>query len=476
MRKTKIVCTIGPATESEEMLEKMIQAGMNVARLNFSHGDHEEQLRKIINIRKVSKKLNKSIAIMLDTKGPEIRCGNFENGSVYFQKGDIVEIVSEPTLGNHERFYVNNKELFFDVKIHDILLIDDGKIKVEVVDTNGKDCFRIQFLTNGKVSNKKGINAPDVKLSMPYLSKQDIEDIRFGCENNVDIIALSFVRRKEDILQVQDLIENTFHHEKIDLMAKIECQEAINNLDEIIDSANSIMVARGDLGVELPIELVPNYQKEIILKSNAAGKPVVTATHMMESMIQNPMPTRAEASDVANAIYDGTDAIMLSGESTIGQYPVESVEYMNKIALAVEKVDTYTSRYGKFVNSFMPMNLTQNDAIGVCVCECSHSLPNVSAIFAFTQTGGTALRIAKFRPDVPIYACTQNESTKRKMQVCRGVESLTCDYVKEISLWDQQAQALAKQLKLPKGSTIILTSGVGMDHGSTNTIRLLQVK
>lgn len=476
MRKTKIVCTIGPATESEEMLEKMILAGMNVARLNFSHGSHEEQLRKIVNIRKVSEKLNKPIAIMLDTKGPEIRCGDFENGLVSFKKGDCVTIVSEPILGNHEKFYVNNKELFLDVKVHDILLIDDGKIRTEVTATNKKDSFQIRFLTDGKISNKKGINAPDVKLSMPYLSKQDIADIEFGCLHDVDMIALSFVRRKEDILLVKDLIENTFHHEKIDLMAKIECQEAINNLDEIIETANSIMVARGDLGVELPIELVPNYQKEIIRKSNAAGKPVVTATHMMESMIQNPMPTRAEASDVANAIYDGTDAIMLSGESTVGQYPVESVEYMNKIALAVEKVDTYTSRYGKFINSIMPSNLTQNDAIGVCVCECSHSLKNVSAIFAFTQTGGTALRIAKFRPDVPIYACTKYASTKRKMQVCRGVESLTCDYVKEISLWDKQALELAHQLNLPIGSTIILTSGVGVDHGSTNTIRLLQVK
>ncbi len=475
MRKTKIVCTIGPATESVEMLKKLILAGMNVARLNFSHGSYEEHLKKIKNIRQASKELNKEIAIMLDTKGPEIRCGDFVDGKVSYKKGDIVKITANEILGTHESFFINNKELFTDIKENDILLIDDGKIKVKVVSIKSKEEFSIQFLTDGDISNKKGINAPGVNLSMPYLSDQDMQDIKFGCEHNVDIIALSFVRRKEDVAQVKFLIEKIYHHDPIDLMAKIECKEAIENLDDILSEVSSVMVARGDLGVELPIELVPNYQKEIIYKANKLGKPVVTATHMLESMIHNPMPTRAEASDVANAIFDGTDAIMLSGESTIGNYPVESVEFMVKISEVVENSNIYKDESRKAGSSFSN-NLSQNDAIGACVCECSYSLKNVSAIFAFTQTGGTATRIAKFNPSVPIYACTDSEKTRRRMQIVKGVESCSCEYYNDIDLWDNQAQIIAKELKLKIGSIIILTSGVGAEHGQTNTIRLLKVK
>ena len=444
MRKTKIVCTIGPAIESEEMLIKMMEAGMNVARLNFSHESQEVHEKRIQLIREAAKKANKHIAIMLDTKGPEIRCGKFENGSVTYKRNDIVKLVKEEVLGNSEKFHVNCKELFDDIKDGEILLIDDGNI----------------------------INAPNIKLSMPFISQRDYEDLKFGCEHDVDIIALSFVRRKEDVLLVRDVLKS-FNKADIEVISKIENQEGIDNLEDIIKVSDGIMVARGDLGVEVPTEKVPVYQKRMISMTNDAGKAVITATQMLESMINNPRPTRAEANDVANAIFDGSDAIMLSGESAIGKYPVKAVEYMNKIALEVEKEFDYRKGLS---NSIKSSQKTKNDAIGISVAECCLTLENVSAIFAFTETGGTAKRIGKFRPCAPIIACSNNLKACRKLAYYYGIYPVYADYVEDLNKWDEEAQRVAKIMNLPTGSTIILTSGFGQKHGSTNTIRIIEVK
>ena len=471
MRKTKIVCTIGPAIESEEMLIKMMEAGMNVARLNFSHESQEVHEKRIQLIREAAKKANKHIAIMLDTKGPEIRCGKFENGSVTYKRNDIVKLVKEEVLGNSERFHVNCKELFDDIKDGEILLIDDGNISLRVLE-HKKDEILVKFLNGGTIKDKKGINAPNIKLSMPFISQRDYEDLKFGCEHDVDIIALSFVRRKEDVLLVRDVLKS-FNKADIEVISKIENQEGIDNLEDIIKVSDGIMVARGDLGVEVPTEKVPVYQKRMISMTNDAGKAVITATQMLESMINNPRPTRAEANDVANAIFDGSDAIMLSGESAIGKYPVKAVEYMNKIALEVEKEFDYRKGLS---NSIKSSQKTKNDAIGISVAECCLTLENVSAIFAFTETGGTAKRIGKFRPCAPIIACSNNLKACRKLAYYYGIYPVYADYVEDLNKWDEEAQRVAKIMNLPTGSTIILTSGFGQKHGSTNTIRIIEVK
>lgn len=326
-RKTKIVCTVGPAIDSPEMISKMIDAGMNVGRLNFSHGNKEEHQKRIQMIRQIASEKGRFIGVMADTKGPEIRTGLFENNKVDFSAGDIVEIVKEDVLGNKERFHITALELFDDIKVGDFVLIDDGKMRLDVINVS-KDSFTCKVYNPGPIKSRKGVNVPNVKLSMPFISAKDDEDIRFAARQRVDMIALSFVRRKEDVIAVKKILKEE-GNESIELIAKIENQEGVDNLDEILQEVDGIMVARGDLGVEVSTQLVPIYQKKIIAKANEVGKPVITATHMLESMIVSPRPTRAEASDVANAILDGSDAIMLSGESAAGNYPIEAVLTMD---------------------------------------------------------------------------------------------------------------------------------------------------
>ena len=470
-RKTKIVCTIGPATENCEMLEKMIQAGMNVARINCSHGNYEEYAQKIKNVHQVAEKLNTFVGVMLDTKGPEIRCGYFENGMQQYKQGDCVYLVKEKCMGNQERFQVCCEELFNDIQVGNTILIDDGKIILSVLECDA-DKIYCEFKNPAIVKDRKGINVPGVTLSMPFISKQDYQDIEFACSQKVDTLALSFVRRKEDVLAVKELLRK-FNRPDIDIIAKIESQEGMDNLKEILEVANGIMVARGDLGVEVLPEKVPLYQKEMIKIANQMGKVVITATHMLESMISNPRPTRAEVNDVANAIFDGTDAIMLSGESAIGKYPVESVQMMDKIALSVEEVLDYRSDLFRALKS---SQRTKNDAIGISVTECCLTLENVSAIFAFTQTGGTAKRIRKFRPNVPIIACSDSITTCQKMCYYWGVYPTIAKYENDLVKWDEEAQRVAKEFDLKLKTTIILTSGVGQKHGSTNTIRIIEVE
>jgi pyruvate kinase len=470
-RKTKIVCTVGPAIDSDEMIERMINAGMNVARLNFSHANFEEHGARIDMIRRVSTKLNRYIGVLLDTKGPEIRTGVFEGGKASFIKGDIVNVVKEEVVGTQERFHVSCPELFDDIKIGDYLLIDDGKMRLDVLETDGQT-IKCLVKNTGIIKTKKGVNVPNVKLSMPFISKKDEADIRFGVERNVDMIAASFVRRADDVLAIRQILKDAGKPE-IEIIAKIENQEGYDNIESILEVADGVMVARGDLGVEVSTELVPIYQKKIIQKANEFGKPVITATHMLETMMTNPRPTRAEASDVANAILDGTDAIMLSGESAAGEYPVESVQTMDRIAKVIEDIIPYDEKLAKSIKTSQS---TINDAIGIAVTQAAITLKDVKAVIAFTETGGTAKRICKFRPPVPIIAITDNIDTCRRLSYYCGVSSIIRDGVTDISSYNEVATEVAKEFGFKIGDRIIITSGWGQQHGSTNNMRIVEVK
>lgn len=469
-RKTKIVCTIGPSSENEVMIEKMIEAGMNVARLNFSHGSHEEHRNRIETIRKVAARMGRYVGILADTKGPEIRSGVFENGFASFKKGDIVKVHKEPILGTKEAFHIDCRELFDDIKVGDFLLIDDGKMRLNILEATN-DELTCEIFNNGVIKTKKGVNVPNVKLSMPFVSKKDKEDIQFCAEMAVDMIALSFVRRKDDVLEIKEILKE-FNAPKIEIIAKIESQEGVDELESILEVCDGVMVARGDLGVEVSTALVPLYQKKIISVANAKGKPVITATHMLESMMSNPRPTRAEASDVANAILDGSDAIMLSGESAAGEYPVESVLTMDTIAKAIEDNIPY---YEKLQKAIQTSQSTVNDAIGISVSLSALTLPDVKVIIAFTETGGTPKRLCKFRPSVPVIAVSNNKSTCNQLTYYWGVFSAYRRDFTDMGSYDRVAIDVAKEFGFQKGDKIIITSGWAQKHGSTNTLRIIEI-
>jgi pyruvate kinase len=470
IRKTKIICTVGPAIESEDMISKMIDAGMNVARLNFSHADHEEHLARIKMIRKVAKQKERFIGILADTKGPEIRTGKFENGSAEFKTGDIIEVHRKNILGNSKRFHIDCDELYDDIKIGEFILIDDGKIKLTVLD-NKDGVMTCEVMNSGIIKTKKGVNVPNVKLSMPFVSEKDYDDIVFSANQNVDMFALSFVRRKEDVLEVREILKK-LGKSGIEIISKIENQEGVDNLDEILEVSDGVMVARGDLGVEVSTQLVPLYQKRIIKKANEAGKPVITATHMLESMMASPRPTRAEASDVANAILDGSDGIMLSGESAAGIYPIEAVLTMDTIAKAIESSIPYRERLEYAIKTSQQ---TVNDAIGIAVSQTALSLPKAEVIIAFTETGGTAKRICKFRPSVPIIAITDSYDTCHKLTYYWGVFAAYRENVTDYSLYDKVAIEVALDYGFKPGTTLIMTSGWAQKHGSTNTLRIIEI-
>ncbi|MFA7560970.1 MAG: pyruvate kinase [Candidatus Izemoplasmatales bacterium] len=470
-RKTKIVCTVGPAIDSEEMIEKIINAGMNVARLNFSHGNQEEHSRRIQMVRKIANKLNRYIGIMADTKGPEIRTGMFKDGFAHFNTGDQVKILKNEILGDKSQFHISCPELFEDIEKGDFLLIDDGKMRLTVIE-KGVDEFTCVVNNSGVIKSRKGVNVPNVKLSMPFISDKDDADIRFACKNKVDFIALSFVRRKSDVLAVREILKSE-NQETIELIAKIENQEGYDNLDEILEVADGIMVARGDLGVEVSTQLVPIYQKKIIQKSNDLGKPVITATHMLESMMVTPRPTRAEASDVANAILDGSDAIMLSGETAAGDYPIEAVLTMDTIAKTVEDIIPYEEKLAKSIKS---SHATTNDAIGIAVSQTVLTLPNAEVIIAFTETGGTAKRMCKFRPGVPIIAITNSVETCQRLSYYWGVFATIGENVTDLRFHDEVARKVALDFGFEKGATLVITSGWGQKHGSTNTMRIIDLE
>ena len=405
MSKTKIICTIGPASENEKMLRKLILAGMNVMRLNFSHGDFEEHGGRIKTVRKLSKELNKNIAILLDTKGPEIRTGDFVGGKTEFKKGQVVTICQEDIEGTSDRFTITYKELYQDVNPGSFILVNDGQVELLVDHVDGTKIVCV-CANDGIVKNKRGINVPGIKLGFDYLSKRDIDDLKFGCLQPFNYVAASFVRRAQDVFDIKKLlIEND--RPDIQVIAKIENKEGVENIDEILNIADGIMIARGDLGVEVPAEDVPLIQKNIISKCKDMGKIVITATQMLESMQTNPRPTRAEVSDIANAIFDGTDAIMLSGESAAGQYPQESVMTMSRIALKTEQSLDYETLHRQAV---LTAAKDTSEAICMSVAEIASKF-QVEAIIAFTESGFTARKMSRYRPEARIIAATPNIDT-----------------------------------------------------------------
>jgi len=471
IRKTKIICTLGPATETPEMVTKLAEAGMNIVRLNFSHGDHETHGQRIKMVREVSDIAGYNLGIMLDTKGPEIRCGEMTGGVLTFKKGDTVKVVKEPVLGTNERFHVDCPEMYADVKPGNYLLIDDGKMRLTITEVQtGELTCRIE--NSGIIKTRKGVNVPNVKLSMPFISEKDESDLRFGCQMDVDFIAASFVRRASDVLAIRKILLSE-GKSKIQIIAKIENQEGYDNLDEILEVSDGVMVARGDLGVEVSTQLVPIYQKKIIKRANELGKPVITATHMLESMMANPRPTRAEASDVANAVLDGSDAIMLSGETAAGEYPLEAVKTMDTIALAMEEILPYRERLDQAIKS---SRKTIQDAIGISVADSALQLDKVKAIVAFTQGGSTARRISKFRPQVPIFAVTFTKSVQRKLESHWGVIPILSDIQNEMTNDDELATIIAKDRGLVRGDYVIITAGYPTGEGTANMMKIVEIK
>ena len=411
IKKTKIVCTLGPASENEETLRELIKNGLNVCRLNFSHGSHEEHKGRMDLVKKLREELNMPTAILLDTKGPEIRTGKFDVPEVFLEEGQTFTITMKDVIGDKERCTVSYKGLANDVKPGDTILIDDGLVGLTVKEVNNDDIV-CEVQNSGIVKNHKGVNVPGVKVNLPAITEKDRSDIEFGIEQGIDFIAASFVRKVSDVLAIREILEeNNADHIKI--ISKIENQEGVENLDEIIEVSDGIMVARGDLGVEIPTEEIPVVQKLMIKKCNEAGKPVITATQMLDSMIRNPRPTRAEVTDVANAIYDGTDAIMLSGETAAGKYPVEAVKTMATIAKRAE--ETMRNRRTKINKS---KNVT--DAISYATCTTAMDL-DARAILSSTASGHTARMVSKFRPDCPIIATTSDESVRRQLSLTWGV-------------------------------------------------------
>ncbi len=471
MRKTKIICTIGPASQSEEKLRELMLAGMNVCRYNFSHGDHEEQRGKFVNIDKVRKELNLPIANLLDTKGPEIRLKDFATGKVELQAGQEFTLTTDDIVGDETRASITYKELTNDIKEGMSILIDDGLIEMKVEKIQGNDII-CTVMNGGFVSNKKGVNLPGAILSMPFISEKDRADIMFAIEYKFDFIAASFTRNKEDVLEVKKILEE--HNSPIQIIAKIENMQGIDNLEEILEVADGIMVARGDMGVEIPMEEVPVIQKRMIKMAVAKGKQVITATQMLESMIKNPRPTRAETTDIANAIYDGTTAIMLSGESAAGQYPVEAVKTMARIAERAEQDIDYRSRMEKLRVSNNPDITT---AIAHATCTTAMEL-NAAAIITVSMSGFTTNAVAKYKPTCPIIGCTISENVWTQMNLLWGVVPALIEKEETTDALFEDAVAECKRAgHINSGDIVVLTAGVPLGTpGKTNMLRVVEVE
>ncbi|QRG87166.1 pyruvate kinase [Bulleidia sp. zg-1006] len=470
-KKTKVICTMGPASESEEKLKGLAYAGMNIARMNFSHGTHEEHKARMEAVRRVSQETGITLAIALDTKGPEIRLGNFANDSEQYEIGEIVTLVKEEMLGTHDRFHIQVPELFEDLKAGNMILINDGKMSLTVLDNNGseiKACVEVA----GPISSHKGCNVPGVKLSMPFISEKDEADLRFGCQMDVDFIFASFVRRKEDVEAIRAILVEE-GKPNINIIAKIENQEGYDNVDSILEVADGVMVARGDLGVEISTKLVPIYQKHIIERANVIGKPAITATHMLDSMTANPRCTRAEASDVCNAVLDGSDGVMLSAESAAGAYPIEACTTMSEIAEEAELVINYASRLEWLKNSSQK---TVQDAVSIAISDATLTLDNIAAIVVFTQGGTTARRISKFRPAVPVLAVTFREDVQRRLLAYWGVIPVLSKVQNQLTNDDELASDFAKKFGVKPGQQIIISAGYPTGEGSANMMKIITVK
>ncbi len=472
MRKTKIICTIGPASESEEKLKELMLAGMNVARFNFSHGTHKEQLEKYNRVLRVRKELNLPVATLLDTKGPEIRLQDFEGGKAELKAGQKFILTTDEVMGTAERASITYKSLKNDISVGMTILIDDGLIEMTVEEMTGSDII-CRVINGGFVSNHKGVNVPGAILSMPYISAADREDIIFGAEHGFDFLAASFARSKEDILEVRKILDN--RGSKMKIIAKIENMQGINNLEEIIEVSDGIMVARGDMGVEVAMEEVPILQKKIIKMAVAQGKHVITATQMLESMIKNPRPTRAEVTDIANAIYDGTTAIMLSGESAAGLYPVEAVKTMGKIAERAERDIDYRARMQKRQSEFTGSpDITT--AISYATCSVAMNL-KAAAIITVTMSGFTANMISRYKPMCQIIGCTLDEKVSRQLNLLWGVNPVMIKKEQTTDELFEEAVFKSKQAGLIKtGDTVVITAGVPLGvAGKTDMIHVVEV-
>ena len=467
-RKTKIVCTLGPATEDDAVLRELILSGMNVARLNFSHGTHETHLNNIRRIEAFRRELNLPIAIMLDTKGPEIRLETFENGKVQLKKGQTFTLVTQSVVGNAERASITYPDLPRDIREGTTILIDDGLVEMTVRSLTAGEIVCI-VNNDGMISDRKSVNVPDVDLSMPYLSPKDREDIAFGVKNGVDFIAASFTRTAEDILDVRKLF-SALGRTNVSIIAKIENMQGVQNIDEILRVSDGIMVARGDLGVEIPLEKVPVIQKMLIHKAYSSGKQVITATQMLDSMMKNPRPTRAEAADVANAIYDGTSAIMLSGETAAGQYPVEAVQTMARIAMCAEADINYRKRFKERDTDLTP---DVTNAISHATCTSAHDL-GAAAILTVTKGGRTARMISKYRPSCPIICCTTDETVCRQLNLSWGVIPLMIEEATNTDdLFERAVQAGEDAGLLHDGELVVMTAGVPLGiSGTTNLMKV----
>ncbi len=469
MRKTKIICTLGPATDNENILKELMLAGMNAARFNFSHCTHEDALKKLDAVTRIREELKLPIPTILDTKGPEIRLKTFKDGKVQLQDGQVFTLTTRDVEGSDKMVSITYKNLPQDITVGAAVLIDDGLVEMEATRVTDTDIV-CSVKAGGWISNHKGVNVPNTKLTMPFVSEKDREDIIFGIENGFDFIAASFTRSAEDILDIRKILTEYDCH-NINIIAKIENIEGVQNIDEILRVVEGIMVARGDMGVEIPLEEVPVLQKQLIAKAYKAGKQVITATQMLESMIQNPRPTRAEANDVANAIYDGTSCIMLSGETAAGKYPVETVRTMVKIAREAEAHINYIKRFNMRDNTDVAFDVT--NAISHASCTTAHDL-GAKAIITVTKSGITARQISKFRPMSPIVGCTLEEKVCRQLNLSWNVFPLLIKEETDVdTLFEHAVEAAEKAGIVSSGDIAVITAG--MPLGITGTTNMMKV-
>ena len=469
MRKTKIICTLGPSTDQEGVLRELVANGMNVARFNFSHGSHEEHLGRFEKLKAIREELGKPVAALLDTKGPEIRLKDFKNGTEMLEAGQTFTLTTRDVEGTKEICSITYKDLPQDVQPGGTIMLDDGLIKLQIITVNDTDIV-CKVLNNGKIKNKKGVNVPGVHLSMPYMSQRDRDDIIFGAQQGFDFIAASFVRTAQDVYDIRNLLNE--YDSDIRIIAKIENREGVNNIDSILAAADAVMVARGDLGVEIDFTELPGIQKNIIERSFSFGKPIVTATQMLDSMIVNPRPTRAEISDVANAIYDGTSAIMLSGETAAGAYPVDALKTMSAIAERTEQ-----ENHARFV----PLaentgKISVSDATAHAACLTAKDV-NAAAIVTVSESGNTARLLSKYRPKQPIIACVMDEQVQRQLSLSWGITSLLMGPAHSTDELIEMSTALAeKNGYLHNGELAVVTAGVPVGvSGTTNMIKIHMV-
>ena len=467
LRKTKIVCTLGPACETEEIVTEMAKAGMNVARMNFSHNTHADHQKRIDLVKKVREKLGLPIAVLLDTKGPEYRIKTFKNGKVFLNEGDTFAFTANDIEGDETKVAVNYKGLANDLSIGDKILLNNGLLTFEVKETTETDVI-CRVIIGGELSDRKSMSFPNKTLKQIYLSEQDKEDILFGIKNGIDFIACSFVSRKQDLLDVKEFVKAN-GGEDIGIIAKIENRSGVDNIDEICEECDGIMIARGDMGVEIPFEELPAIQKKLITKCRLLGKRVITATEMLESMIQNPRPTRAEISDVANAVYDGTSAIMLSGETAAGKYPVLAVKTMAQIAKNTEENIHYEKRF--LTREFKIKNTV--DAISHATCGMAIDI-GAKAIAVCSLSGSTARMVSRFRPAVPIIGITTSEKAWRRLSLSWGIIPMMCESHNSTDVLFYNAARITKEaLSLEKGDKIVMTAGV--TNGQTGNTNLIKV-